>query len=328
VARGGSIRYSFVMFRLAHLSDVHLGPLPDVTYRQLASKRITGYINWKRNRSKTFHDGALGAIVDDIKAAKPDHIAVTGDLMNLALADEISLSVGWLESLGPAHDVSVVPGNHDAYVPGALRKASIAWRPWTEGDAGWSKMNENGYPYVRVRDGVAIIGVNSARASAPFLATGSFTEEQARRLANILDRAHKEGLYRVVMIHHPPVRGAAPAHKRLFGISTFQKVIAGHGAELVLHGHTHLPTLYWIKGRHGQTPVVGVAAGGENHGQHKPLAQWNLIEIEKNGDGFRTFLTRRGLVGHTGHVAQLSHEELVAPSARPLADAHHAPVSA
>ena len=48
------------MFRLAHISDVHLGPLPPVTYRQLASKRITGYINWQRNRSKTFHDGALG----------------------------------------------------------------------------------------------------------------------------------------------------------------------------------------------------------------------------------------------------------------------------
>jgi hypothetical protein len=76
----------------------------------------------------------------------------------------------------------VVPGNHDAYVPGALRKAHRL-APMDDGEAGWSNMNENGYPYVRVRGDVAIIGVNSARASAPFLATGIFTEEQARRLA-------------------------------------------------------------------------------------------------------------------------------------------------
>ena len=48
------------MFRLAHLSDVHLGPLPDVSYRQLASKRITGYLTWHRNRARRISVGALG----------------------------------------------------------------------------------------------------------------------------------------------------------------------------------------------------------------------------------------------------------------------------
>ena len=52
------------MFRLAHISDVHLGPLPDVTYRELASKRMVGYVNWQRNRRRFLHDGVLGAIVD------------------------------------------------------------------------------------------------------------------------------------------------------------------------------------------------------------------------------------------------------------------------
>lgn len=306
------------MFRLAHISDVHLGPLPDVTYRQLASKRITGYLNWQMNRAKTFNVGALGSIVSDMLAAKPDHIAVTGDLMNLALADEIAFSVKWLETLGSPHDVSVVPGNHDAYVPGALRKASIAWRPWTSGEHGWAKANDNGYPYVRVRGDMAIVGVSSARASAPFLATGNFTELQARRMGRILDRAKAEGLARVILIHHPPVRGAAPPHKRLLGIGTFQKAVARHGAELVLHGHTHLPTLYWIGGKDGMVPVVGVAAGGESQGHEKPLAQWNLIEVER-GDGAEPWhirLTRRGLVGHTGQIAQLSTEELIEPSRR------------
>jgi len=306
------------MFRLAHISDVHLGPLPAVTYRQLASKRITGYINWQRNRSKTFNDGALGAIVADIREAAPDHVAVTGDLMNLALADEITFSCKWLESLGDPHDISVVPGNHDAYVPGALAKACKVWRPWTTGETGWAKANENGFPYVRVRGKVAIIGVSSARASAPFLATGSFTGEQARRLGKILDRAGKEGLCRVIMIHHPPVRGADPAHKRLYGISTFQKTIRRHGAELVLHGHTHLPTLNWIPGKDKthQVPVVGVAAAGECVGHEKPLAQYNLLELSDESGAWQITLMRKGLTGPTGHIAQLSCEELVAPAIR------------
>jgi len=306
------------MFRLAHISDVHLGPLPPVTYRQLASKRITGYINWQRNRSKTFHDGALGAITADAREAAPDHMVVTGDLMNLALAEEIAISRVWLETLGSPQDVSVVPGNHDAYVPGALRKACQAWRPWTEGEKGWARTNENGFPYVRVRGRVAIIGVSSARASAPFLATGSFTDEQGRRLGRILHRAGEEGLCRVVLIHHPPVRGADPAHKRLYGIGTFQKVMRRHGAEIVLHGHTHLPTLNWIPGK-GKSfvPVVGVAAAGESIGHEKPLAQYNLLELDEGDDGqWRIELVRRGLVGPTGRVEQLSREELIEPAKR------------
>ncbi len=110
------------MFRLAHLSDVHLGPLPDVAYRDLVSKRITGYVNWHRNRRQFLHDSVIDAIVGDMKASGANHIAVTGDLVNLALDIEIDMARQWLELLGDPHDVSVVPGNHDAYVPGALRQ--------------------------------------------------------------------------------------------------------------------------------------------------------------------------------------------------------------
>ncbi|TIU09350.1 MAG: metallophosphoesterase, partial [Mesorhizobium sp.] len=64
------------MLRLAHISDVHLGPLPDVTYRDLASKRVLGYVNWQRNRRRHMHDAVIDTIVGDIKANAPDHLAV------------------------------------------------------------------------------------------------------------------------------------------------------------------------------------------------------------------------------------------------------------
>jgi len=299
------------MFRLAHVSDVHLGPLPDVTYRDLASKRMVGYVNWQRNRRHIMHDGVIGSIVADIKAAEVDHLAVTGDLVNLALDGEIELAKLWLQTLGRAEDVSVVPGNHDAYVPGAFDKVCRSWGPWMTGDGQNAPADRHAFPYLRVRGKVALIGVSSARATAPFMANGFFREEQAHRLGALLDRTAKEGLFRIVMIHHPPVRGAVAQHKRLFGIGNFQKTISRHGAELVLHGHSHDPTLYWIggKGKHS-VPVVGVAAGGQAIGGHHAAAQWNLLEISGEPEAWALRLIRRGLSGPTLPVSELSRTDL------------------
>lgn len=307
------------MFRLAHLSDIHLGPLPDVEYYQLVSKRALGYVNWHRNRRRFLHDNVIDAIMADMMACEPDHIAVTGDLVNLALDIEIDMARQWLSLLGEPHDVSVVPGNHDAYVPGAFDKVCRAWGPWMTGDGSAAPADRRAFPYMRVRGNVALIGVSSARATAPFMATGFFREHQARRLAKLLDEAGKRGLFRVVMIHHPPLRGAVSPHKRLFGITRFQNVIRWHGAELVLHGHSHLPTLGAIEGRRGQSvPVVGVSAAGQAPGGLKPAAQFNLLEISGSPGQWQVKLTRRGLTGPAIPPVELSTTELYpGPSEKP-----------
>lgn len=300
------------MFHLAHISDVHLSPLPGVTYRELMSKRITGYINWLRNRQNTMTGGVLGALTDDLKAIAPDHIAVTGDLVNLALDVELETAKLWLETLDEdPTNVSLVPGNHDAYVPGALEKACRLWEPWLRGDGIDNSGNRVEFPYMRVRDEVALIGVSSARATAPFLASGDFSRHQAVRLGEMLDEAAKRGLFRVVMIHHPPVRGAAPAHKRLFGIGRFQKIIAKHGAELILHGHTHLATHYEIDGPVGKVPVIGVPSASQHLGGKRPPARFNLFRIGKRDDGtWRCHWTERGIVGPDEVVKTIAEREL------------------
>jgi 3',5'-cyclic AMP phosphodiesterase CpdA len=303
------------MFRLAHLSDVHLGPLPelpDIGYRQLVSKRVIGYVNWQRNRRRFLHDSVIDAIVGDMKANAPDHVAVTGDLVNLALDQEIELARLWLETLGNPHDVSVVPGNHDAYVPGALDRACRAWSPWMGADVEGS-VDRYGFPYMRIRDGVALIGTTSARATAPFMANGFFRSGQAHRLADTLDAAGRRGLFRVVMIHHPPVRNAVAPHKRLFGIDNFQRTIRQHGAELVLHGHSHIPSLYWIDGKGDSVPVVGVAAAGQMPGGFRPGAQFNLIDIDGDPGRWSVRLTRRGLTGPAAPPVEIEALDLYAP---------------
>lgn len=295
--RAGHVPYNDMMFRLAHISDLHLGPLPAVAYRELASKRIVGYVNWHRNRRRLMHEGVLGPILDGIASSDVDHLAITGDLVNLALDSEVEAARRWLEALGDPHEISVVPGNHDAYVPGALDRVCRSWGPWMTGDGDSAPVGRRDFPYLRVRGKVALIGISTARATAPFMANGFFEDDQAGRTAQLLDRAAADGLYRVVMIHHPPVRGAVPQHKRLFGIGRFQRMVLRHGAELVLHGHSHLPTLFWIAGRKGPLPVVGVAAGAQGLGGHNPPAQFNLLEIDGEPGHWTTRLTRQGYAG-------------------------------
>lgn len=300
------------MFRLAHFSDIHLGPLPDVRLRDLVSKRITGYINWHRHRKIALDNGIIDRLSDDLLASKPDHIALSGDLVNLGLDKEIEMAAIWLQSVGLPENVSVVPGNHDAYVRGSLRRACEAWGPYMTGDGVNDPVRPDSFPYLRVRGPVALIGLSSARATAPFMASGYFRERQAKATAALLEETRKRGLFRVLMIHHPPVHGATSPHKRLFGITRFQKMVWEHGAELVLHGHTHLPTIHHLTGPGGaQIPVVGVAAAGQAHGSAKPPAHYNLFEIEGQPGDWKVQLIRRGAAVPGGAVVELSRQWII-----------------
>jgi 3',5'-cyclic AMP phosphodiesterase CpdA len=298
------------MFRLAHISDIHLSPLPALSLRELVSKRITGYINWRSNRKGSMTGGTLDTLVADLKAQAPDHLAVTGDLVNLALDEELETAERWLKTLGNPADVSVVPGNHDAYVPGALKKTRRYWGPWMLGDREAAEHRPVEFPYLRVRGDVALIGVSSARATAPFMATGDLRDRQARRLGEILDETGKRGLFRVIMIHHPPVRGAAPAHKRLLGIGLFQRTVRQHGAELVLHGHTHLATRYGINGPDWKIPVVCVPSASQSFGAHKPAARFNIFAIEKTSAGWSCHMTERGIVDAAMTIETIAEHDL------------------
>ena len=269
------------MFKLAHISDVHLGPLPELSLRELASKRITGFVNWHRNRSRHLFTGTLDTLLADIEKKDPDHLAMTGDLVNLASSLEIKAVTEWLEDAGKPENISVVPGNHDAYVPGAYEKTTRAWYPYMRGDdapAHWHDRHHC-FPYMRVRGPVALIGCSTAVATPPFAASGYFGQRQARATVNLLRQAGEAGLFRIVMIHHPPIRGATSMHKRMIGIRRFAATISSGGAELVIHGHTHLNTVYWLKGPEAPVPVVGIASASQAPDGHKPPAAYNLFTV-------------------------------------------------
>jgi NAD(P)-dependent dehydrogenase (short-subunit alcohol dehydrogenase family) len=144
------------MFVLAHLSDLHLAAPPRLA--ELAGKRGLGFINWHRGRKNIHRVAALDALTADLKTLAADHVAVTGDLVNLSLPNEYRRARAWLDALGTPSDVTVIPGNHDIYVPGALDGPSTFWGDYMRGDNGSGR---GAFPFVRRRGDVAL-------AIAPF----------------------------------------------------------------------------------------------------------------------------------------------------------------
>jgi 3',5'-cyclic AMP phosphodiesterase CpdA len=282
------------MFRLGHLSDVHLGPVPNLKLRDFASKRIVGYTNWRRNRSGAMTSETLDRLVEDLRAQKPDHIAVTGDLTNIAKTEEFKNARRWLEALGPPDRVTAIPGNHDSYVPGAHSRYRRLWAPWMVSDDA-EHVGAALFPFMRRKGKVALIGVSSAVASAPFMATGRVGESQTERLAALLREARAEGLFRVILIHHPPkLIDPRSTWRKLTDGKRFRAAVERFGAELILHGHEHTRMMTAISGATGIVPVIGVPAGSGPPLGGPRAGGYALHEIAENGPCYELTVVHRG----------------------------------
>jgi 3',5'-cyclic AMP phosphodiesterase CpdA len=286
------------MFVLAHLSDPHLGPMPAPRLRELAGKRMLGFLNWRRARRAVHRPEVLDALVRDLAAMPVDHVAVTGDLVNIALAAEFAQAHQWLARLGPPERVTVVPGNHDAYVREAMAHRLRHWGDYMRGDAAGPIAAPGGqshFPFVRRRGPAALIGLSTAVPTGPFLATGRLGADQLMRLSDALDALGREGLFRIVLIHHPPVPSLSNRFKRLTDAGPFCRVIARHGAELVLHGHAHIHSLVWLDGPDGRVPIIGVPSASAAPRPHGDAAAYNRYRIDGSPDGWRCEAVTRGL---------------------------------
>lgn len=300
------------MLTLAHLSDLHLGPLPDHAGIRLSTKQRTGRRNWRSGRGAAFDPRTLAALIADIDTANVDHIAVTGDLINIGLDEEVVRAAAWLRDLGPPERVSLVPGNHDAYVRMSLAAHTTAWADYMSGDDGTSGLPA-AFPYVRRRDGVALIGISTAITSPVLMAIGRVGHEQLKGVDAALEATGDEGLTRVVMIHHPPDRNSTAWHKRLTDASALRKVLRRRGAELVLHGHNHRNRISRIERDGTDIPVVGVAAAALRPRPDRPGGCWNRIEIDRSGDAHRIRMAVRA-ISLAGQAEEINHAEFLLPA--------------
>jgi 3',5'-cyclic AMP phosphodiesterase CpdA len=306
------------MFTLAHLSDLHLPPPAANRWRDLACKRILGYISYSLKRKMVHDREVIAALVDDLRQQAPDHVAITGDLTNIALPEEFATSARWLHALGAQDAISVIPGNHDAYVAVPWRRSLGHWASFMS-DPRAPMRSEADFPFVRRRGPIALIGVSSAFPCPTTDATGRVGKAQLARLATVLERLRGQSL-RVVLIHHPPIAGMMAHRKRLIDQVEFRAVIEESGAELILHGHHHLFSQAELATPTGQVPVFGVPSASALHHPGRQHAGYHVYRLRLQGSAeaasWRLEVEVRGLTQATGRFVTERHFELTIANAR------------
>jgi 3',5'-cyclic AMP phosphodiesterase CpdA len=301
------------MFALAHLSDPHLAGWTVERPWLLANKRVTGWLSWRLNRCRTHLPFVLDLMLADMADQPIDHVAVTGDLVNISLPQEFEHAARWLRRLGPAEKVTVVPGNHDSYVAVANADGIGRWRDYMT-DLAWERTDPPGaptdrFPFVRRIGPVALVGLSTAVPKPPFFASGTLGPSQLSALRDILAQLGASGVFRVVLIHHPPV-GGAPHRKELTDAAEFRAVVRAAGAELVLHGHMHMASLARID----DVPVIGVPSASALPRHHKDEAAYNIYRIALGDKAWKVAVEVRGLSADHSQFAPRGGFELTIPA--------------
>jgi 3',5'-cyclic AMP phosphodiesterase CpdA len=244
--------------RFLHTSDIHLLDLSGVSPWRYLNKRFTGRVNLALKRGRSHDARMFQRMLELVPKLRIDRVVVTGDLTNLALEPEFELVQRTLRA-APV-PTTVIPGNHDTYTRGSVRAGRFEsyLSEFMEGE----RIGRAAYPFLQRHGNLAIIGVSTAIASLPLYAVGQVGADQLVRLGKLLDTAKAEGLRRVVLIHHPVVDGVSGARHDLLDRSAFARVIAEHGAELVLHGHEHVTIDSALRGPGGEdVPIHGISSG-------------------------------------------------------------------
>jgi 3',5'-cyclic AMP phosphodiesterase CpdA len=268
------------MRTFVHCSDIHLLDLAGTEPSRFLNKRLSGGVNLLLNRGKK-HSGALfDRIVERARDHGADRLVVTGDLTNLALESEFELVRRRLDAAGLP--VTVIPGNHDTYTRGSVR--SKRFEQFMAHHMEGEREPGSDYPFVQRHGDVALIGLSTAIPSLPLYAVGRLGDEQLLRLARVLARTGAEGLTRIVLIHHPVLPGVAKARHDLLDLEAFRRVIAEHGAELVLHGHEHRKIEGHLLGPHeNQVPVHGVGSGTYLSQKPERHGAYSFYTVDKEG---------------------------------------------
>jgi 3',5'-cyclic AMP phosphodiesterase CpdA len=245
---------------VAHLTDPHVFVPQALSASALLDKRLFGGINALLFRWRRYRRSVLSAAFAALAQIRPTHLVVTGDLSTVGACAELEAFRDLLSTLplGPS-DVTVVPGNHDAYLPSLVRARHLekVLGPYMTSDAAFGG---EVWPRVRCRGSLAIIACSTARPSAPLLALGTLGEGQLGRLEGLLGDARLGQRFRLLALHHPPQEGVGHWHNRLTDALALRGVLARQGAELVLHGHLHRDLWAELPGPRASIPVRGAAS--------------------------------------------------------------------
>jgi 3',5'-cyclic AMP phosphodiesterase CpdA len=267
------------MVRLAHVSDPHFQGFSGVKLRDFLGKRAVGGLNLLLRRRRKHRMELLGAMLEDLRGRAVDHVALTGDLCNIALASEWGAAVRWIGALPlSAGQVTVIPGNHDTYVPRVVADG-VFERTFAPYQTSNLRVDGQAYPFVRLHGELALVCVSTCVATGDLGAWGEMGASQLARLEHLLSLPEVKERLRVVLMHHPPLVNRPGEDRNLRDRQALQALLAHTGAELVLHGHDHRDYFNELPGPGGKRiPVVGVGSASYS-GPPDRRSRYHIFEI-------------------------------------------------
>lgn len=274
--------------KLCHFSDVHLTARPlGWTVRDVLGKRSTGWVNIALlGRGGRFQHAPFVAEVlkHDFATRGFDQLVFSGDATMLGFDAEFHTAA---EKIGVGDSTLspgiAVPGNHDLYVPRAVRREAFeaAFAPWQQG----LHIGNTVYPFARKVGHVWLIGLNSAKPNFwMWDATGKVAEAQLARLRELT--ATLDPGPRIVVSHYPILtqkRKPEPRFHRLRNWRRVRDVAAECGVSLWLHGHRHT---WYVLPAGENLPFASICAGSATQtrrwGYHEyTIDGWKLLGLRR-----------------------------------------------
>jgi len=278
------------MFRIAHVSDLHVFAPTGVELRRvLFNKRITGYANLLTKRARVYRQDYLLQVLE-AAARECDHLVVTGDITNLSLEAEYDEATRLLREAARSTEVTVVPGNHDIYLPVTLRERRFPhhFSSFMGSDLPELAVDLSAgrFPSVKLRGPVALIGLTTAVPRPPFVSAGVVGGLQLEALARVL--AHPEVARRtpVILLHHSPFDSLFRLEQLRGGLvdaPSLRAVLQPLERGLVLYGHLHLREHARHSTARGALDAVCSTAAALDHPDARIRAGFNQYEVDDDG---------------------------------------------
>ena len=190
------------MTRLIHLSDLHFG----------------------RDRPEL-----LVPLINAVNAAKPDLVAISGDLTQRARESQFSAARAFIDRIEAP--VLSVPGNHDIPIHRPFTRFFRLFHYYKR------RIDRNLTPTAEL-GGMTVIGLNTVDRYR--WQRGRIRSRQVRRACGIAGNAPADNFV-ILVAHHPFEHAPGSTDKRLMrGADKALKKLAKCGVDAILSGHLHV----------------------------------------------------------------------------------------
>lgn len=271
------------MTRIAHLSDLHLLEEDCRSRTGLARYRLAFLSTGVRLDVALRRQRALRAL-RRARQLGVDHVLITGDLTEDGTPDQYESLAEVLDESGlPPEQVTLVPGNHDAYSDPA------AWRQALAGPLA-------AYRETSAEGAVTVCGDAVIRPVSTVMDAQHFTRAAGVVRAGALDgiralAADGVSASRTLIVaqHHAPLGATNPVWNYFdgtMGATAMRDLLAELPALHVVHGHVHHKSTVALFGRaHAQ--VFSVESSRDHDGSlrvYRAEGGWLRVESEVSSD--------------------------------------------